>query len=149
MTPMRANIVGPPDVATGIKAFIAACHSAASCSAFGSFVMCLPASSSVTSWPPRGSGIGSSKRRFQPRSATGFDRLAQPLQGKFDILGLQMAPALDLSLVPILREALKVFRSVLSGGVAFPSEFLADKRIAWHGAIKAPRAAVGNHCVRT
>ncbi len=39
MTPMRANIVGPPDVATRIKASIAACHSAASCSVFGSFVM--------------------------------------------------------------------------------------------------------------
>jgi hypothetical protein len=29
MTPIRANIVGPPDVATRIKASIAACHSAA------------------------------------------------------------------------------------------------------------------------
>jgi hypothetical protein len=34
-------------------------------------VMNLPASSSVTSWRPRGSGIGSSNRRFRPRSATG------------------------------------------------------------------------------
>jgi hypothetical protein len=39
MMPIRANIVGPPDVATRINASIAACHSAASCSAFGSFVM--------------------------------------------------------------------------------------------------------------
>jgi len=39
MTPIRANIAGLPDVATRIKASIAACHSAASCSAFGSFVM--------------------------------------------------------------------------------------------------------------
>jgi hypothetical protein len=68
---MRANIVGPPDVATRIKASIAACHSGASCSAFGSFVMQLPASSSVTSWRPRGSGIGSSNLRFQPRSLMG------------------------------------------------------------------------------
>ncbi len=30
--PMRANIVGPPDVATRIKASMAACHSAALCS---------------------------------------------------------------------------------------------------------------------
>ena len=37
--PMRANIVGPSDVATRINASIAACHSAASCSAFGSLVM--------------------------------------------------------------------------------------------------------------
>jgi hypothetical protein len=35
MTPMRANIVGPPDVATRIRLSMAACHSAASCSAFG------------------------------------------------------------------------------------------------------------------
>jgi hypothetical protein len=37
--PMRGSIVGPPFVATRIKACIAACHSGASCSAFGSFVM--------------------------------------------------------------------------------------------------------------
>jgi len=29
MTPMGANIAGPPDVATKIKASIAACHSSA------------------------------------------------------------------------------------------------------------------------
>jgi len=39
MIPMRANVVGPPDVATRIKASIEACHSAASCSAFDSLVM--------------------------------------------------------------------------------------------------------------
>jgi hypothetical protein len=38
LTPVRTNIVGPPNVAARIKASIAACHSAASCSAFGSFV---------------------------------------------------------------------------------------------------------------
>jgi len=70
MTPIRANIVGPPDSATRIKASIAACHSAASCSAFGSRVMNLPASSSVTIWRPRGSGIGSSNRRGQPVSSS-------------------------------------------------------------------------------
>jgi hypothetical protein len=37
--PIRANIVGPPSVATRIKASIAACHSAAVCSDFGSLVM--------------------------------------------------------------------------------------------------------------
>jgi hypothetical protein len=36
MMPMRANIVGPPSVATKIRASIAACHSDAVCSAFGS-----------------------------------------------------------------------------------------------------------------
>jgi integrase len=38
-TPIRANIVGPPNVATRIKASMAASHFGASCSAFGSFVM--------------------------------------------------------------------------------------------------------------
>jgi hypothetical protein len=37
--PIRASIVGPPFVATRIKACIAACHSGASCSVFDSFVM--------------------------------------------------------------------------------------------------------------
>jgi hypothetical protein len=37
MMPIRADMVGPPSVATRIKASVAACHSAASCSAFGSF----------------------------------------------------------------------------------------------------------------
>src|SRR5258708_29201257 len=67
MMPMRANIIGPPDLATRINASIAACHSWASCSAFGSVVMYLPASSRVTSWRPRGNGIGSSNRRCQRR----------------------------------------------------------------------------------
>ncbi len=70
MTPMRANIVGAPDVATRINASIAACHSAVVCSDFGSLVMYLPASSSVTSHLPPGNGIGSSNDRFQLRLAT-------------------------------------------------------------------------------
>jgi hypothetical protein len=37
MTPMRANIVGPPDVTTRIKASIAACHTAASVLGLGKF----------------------------------------------------------------------------------------------------------------
>jgi hypothetical protein len=51
MTPICANIVGPPDSATSIKASIAACHSDASRSAFESLVMLVPASYSVTSFP--------------------------------------------------------------------------------------------------
>jgi hypothetical protein len=39
ITPMRANIVGPPSVTTSNSASIAACHSSASCSALGSLVM--------------------------------------------------------------------------------------------------------------
>jgi len=58
----------PPDVATRISASIAACHSLASCSAFGSRVMQLPASSRVTNWRPRGNGIGSSKGVIHPIS---------------------------------------------------------------------------------
>src|SRR6266851_146905 len=60
--------------------------------------------------PAGRSGIGSSNSRFQPRSVTGLDRLAQPLHGEFDVLRLQLAPALDLSLVMVLGEALEVFR---------------------------------------
>jgi hypothetical protein len=48
----------------------------------------------------------------------GVDRFAQPLQSELDIIRLQMAPALDLSLISILPEALEIFRSELSGGCA-------------------------------
>ena len=69
MTPMRAIIVGPPLLsATRIKTSTAVCHSSICCSAFGSFWIYLAASSRVTSWRPRGSGIGSSNLRVQPRS---------------------------------------------------------------------------------
>jgi hypothetical protein len=43
-----------------------ACHSGASCSAFSSLVMYVAASRSVTSSPPCGDRIGSSKARCQP-----------------------------------------------------------------------------------
>src|SRR5258705_221122 len=66
------------------------------------------------------------------------DRLPQPLHGEFDVLRLQMPPAFNLSLVAILREALKVFRSVLAGGVALPREFLADERVCWHNLPSTP-----------
>jgi hypothetical protein len=56
---------------------------------------------------------------------------------------LQVAPALDLGLISVLREARKILRRKLFGGRALPSEFLADERVSGHGAIKAPRAAVG------
>jgi hypothetical protein len=58
---------GPPDVATSIRASIAACHSAVPASFFGSATMYAAASFSVTSGLPFGVGIGSSNRRFQPR----------------------------------------------------------------------------------
>ena len=62
-----ANVVTVERLATRIRASIAACHSARSCSAFGSFVMNSAASSRVMSGRPRGNGIGSSKGRFQPQ----------------------------------------------------------------------------------
>ena len=55
----------------------------------------------------------SSNRRFQPRSAT--DRLAESFHGEFDIVRLEVAPALTFRLVAVLREALKVFRGDLFG----------------------------------
>src|SRR5258708_4320891 len=71
MTPIRANIVGPPSVATRIRASVAVCDSSASCSALGSFVMYSAASRSVMSWRPRAGGIGSSNGRFQPLGELG------------------------------------------------------------------------------
>src|SRR5258707_1520025 len=120
MTPMRANIVGPPDVATRINASIAACHSAASCLAFGSLVMYLPASSRVTSWRLRGSDIGSSNLRFHPRrSAT--DGLAQPLHRELEVLRLEMAPAFYLGLELLLEVSLEIFPYRLPGRPSAPS----------------------------
>jgi hypothetical protein len=40
---------------------------------------------------------------------------------------LEVAPTLDLGLVPLLREALEVFLGVLPGGGALLGEFLAMK----------------------
>jgi hypothetical protein len=77
MTPMRAIIVGPPCSATRSSTSIAVCHSSICCSAFGSFWIYLPASSRVTSWRPRGSGIGSSNGRFQPRALMTPSRLVE------------------------------------------------------------------------
>jgi hypothetical protein len=108
MTPMRANIVGPPNVATRIKTSIAVCHSAASCSAFGSLVIWVPASSSVTSWRPRGNGIGSSNDRFQPRSGTRAPvrrHALVPIEATV-LLGrpcLLIAPCLEICIRPLCQ----------------------------------------------
>jgi hypothetical protein len=67
--------------------------------------------------PAGRSGIGSSNSRFQPRSVTALNRLAQPLHRKFDILRLQLAPALDLGLVPLFWEALEILRGQLLAAV--------------------------------
>src|SRR6266403_1171760 len=92
--------------------------------------------------------MGSSNSRFQPRSVTGFDRLPQPLHGELDILRLQMAPALDHGLIPLLWEALEIFRSVLAGRIALSGEFLADEGVSWHHAIEAQTMAHGQSAKR-
>ena len=51
MIPILGSMVSPPCVATGINAWIAARHSGASCSRFGSLAMKLPASRKVCSSP--------------------------------------------------------------------------------------------------
>ena len=68
-----------------------------------------------------------------PGSAAALNRLPQPLHGEFDILRLQVAPALDLGLVAVFREVLEIFCSELLGGRSLPGEFLADERVLGHG----------------
>ncbi len=74
--------------------------------------------------------MGSSKRRFQPRSATGalavVDRLAQSFHRELNILRLQLAPALDLGLVALLWEIPEISLGQLPGGRALARELLAD-----------------------
>jgi hypothetical protein len=53
------------------------------------------------------------------------DRLPQPLHRELDILRLQLATALDFSLVPLFRKALEIFRCQLLaalGSVNFSHE---------------------------
>jgi len=51
---------------------------------------------------------------------------------EFDILRLQMAPALDLGLVPFFREALEMLGSQLKRDDALPGEFLANEGVFRH-----------------
>jgi hypothetical protein len=97
---------------------------------------------------PRGSGIGSSKRFCQPRSADIIDGIAQALHSELDFIGLKVAPALNLSQVAAFREPLKIFRSELSGGDAQCGEFLADVGVSGHCAIKAQSASAGKRKTR-
>jgi hypothetical protein len=53
ITPIRANMVGPPRSATSMSASIAACHSGRSDSFFGRLVMWVVASCSVSSLRPK------------------------------------------------------------------------------------------------
>ena len=69
--------------------------------------MSAAASLSVTSGLPLGVGIGWSNRRFHPQSATGLDRLAQPLHRELNVFGLKVAPALSLCEIAVFRERSK------------------------------------------
>jgi hypothetical protein len=62
----------------------------------------------------------------------GVDRFAQPLHSELDIVRLQMAPALDLGLVSMLRVTREVFRGECSG--ALRSSLEVSLRI-WHAVI--------------
>jgi hypothetical protein len=73
--PIRANIVGPPCSATSNSAFIAGCHSGASCSALGSLVMYSAASLNVSSARPFVSG---SDRQSVRTRCKGLPLLAGP-----------------------------------------------------------------------
>jgi hypothetical protein len=54
------------------------------------------------------------------------------LHDKLDVLRLDLTPALDLGLVPVLRVTLKVFPRQLSGEGQVAGELLADVRITGH-----------------
>ena len=78
------------------------------------------------------------------KSTEVIDRLAQPLHCKFDVLRLQMAPALDLGLVALLWEIPEISLGQLPGGRALPGEFLVNERVSGHGAIEARQRRAGN-----
>jgi hypothetical protein len=72
-----------------------------------------------------------------------IDGLAEPLHGEFDVVRLEVAPALDFGEVTVLRKPLKVFRGELSGGDALPGELLADVRVSGHAPLKRGRSGQG------
>ena len=80
-------------------------------------------------------------------SATSLDRLAQPLHGEFDVLRLQMAPALDFGLIAVFREAFEIVRSILPCGVALFGELFADKRVKTARAVVRGPDSMGRHGV--
>ena len=68
-------------------------------------------------------------------------RLAQPLHREFDVLRLNLSPAIDLGLVPVFRESLKIFAGQLSRKGKVACELFSDVGIAWHcGSLAPPRA---------
>jgi hypothetical protein len=93
-----------------------------------------------------GQCLGSDHRtgHFQPRSATMVDGLAEPLHGEFDVVRLEVAPALDFGEVTVLRKSLKVFRGELSGGDPQSGELFADVRVWGHAPLKRARTQESN-----
>jgi hypothetical protein len=77
-------------------------------------------------------------------SAAILDRLDQSLHGELDGSRREVAPDLKFGLELLLGEAHEIFPYCPPGGRAFPDEFLAYKRVSWHGVIKAPCVTVGN-----
>jgi hypothetical protein len=55
-----------------------------------------------------------------------------------------VAPALDLGLVAVLREALEIFDGQLFGGRALLRELLADERVSGHAPLKRGLSPAGN-----
>jgi hypothetical protein len=92
-------------------------------------------------------GIGSSNERFQPRSATMVDGLAEPLHCEFDVVRLEVAPALDFGEVMVLRKPLKVFRGEPSGGVTQSGELFADVRVSGHAPLKRGQSGRANYSI--
>jgi hypothetical protein len=56
----------------------------------------------------------------------------QPLHREFKVVGLQMPPAFDLGLMPVLEKAREVFPDESPVGGAFAGEFLVDVGVG-HG----------------
>jgi hypothetical protein len=57
----------------------------------------------------------------------------RPLHREFDVRRLQIAAALDLGLVPILRVALEIFVGQFPGGRVLLGKFLANEGVSGHG----------------
>ena len=95
MIPMRANIAGPPRSATTIKASIAACHSGAAWTAFGSLVMKSPASRKVRRVRPSGRAIGSSKRRAPTLNSHCNAQTKRPPEGGLSVALMVMLSGYD------------------------------------------------------
>jgi hypothetical protein len=134
MTPMRANIVSPPDCRDKDQR--------------GATMGYAPRPSkerpqrglrAIQPGPRKGRAFRLSVLISNPEcpckaASVGFDRLAQPLHGKFDVLRLQMPPAFNLGLISVFRKAREILRGKLFGGGALPGELLANEGVFRHRA---------------